>query len=107
MINCSVLLLVLISQFAPAKPVHYDLKIENQPVNLSGKKTVDFALTVNGGIPAPKLEFTEGDTAEITVTNGLPTEEVSIHWHGLLFARNGRRGVPDHPAAFPRQVLHL
>ena len=45
---------------------------------------MDFALTVNGGIPAPTLEFTEGDDAEILVKNGLANEEVSIHWHGIL-----------------------
>src|SRR5690606_11158097 len=52
-------------------------------VNLSGKKTVDWALMINGGIPAPVLEFTEGDDAEIVVNNKLD-EEVSIHWHGIL-----------------------
>lgn len=45
---------------------------------------MDFALTVNGSIPAPTLEFTEGDDAEITVHNKLTDEETSIHWHGLL-----------------------
>lgn len=67
-----------------AKTVRYELTIENRPVNLSGKKEVDFALTVNGGIPAPTLEFTEGDDAEILVRNKLSKEEVSIHWHGIL-----------------------
>lgn len=67
-----------------AKVVRYELTVENKPVNLSGKKEVDFALTVNGGIPAPTLEFTEGDDAEILVRNRLPKEEVSIHWHGIL-----------------------
>lgn len=47
-------------------------------------KEVDFAITVNGTIPAPTLEFTEGDDAEITVKNNLTNEEASIHWHGIL-----------------------
>ncbi|MBX3022761.1 MAG: multicopper oxidase domain-containing protein [Bdellovibrionales bacterium] len=72
------------SQLALAKTVKYELVIENKPVNMSGKKSVDFALTVNGGIPAPTLEFTEGDDAEINVVNKLKNEEVSIHWHGIL-----------------------
>ncbi len=76
------MLLLPVSGFATT--VKYELLIENKPVNLSGKKTVDFALTVNGGIPAPTLEFTEGDVAEINVVNKLENEEVSIHWHGLL-----------------------
>lgn len=68
-----------------AKTVKYELNVTQKPVNMSGKKEVDFALVVNGGIPAPTLEFTEGDDAEITVTNNIPSgEEVSIHWHGIL-----------------------
>ncbi len=67
-----------------AKTVRYELTVNRQNVNLSGKKEVDFALTVNGGIPAPTLEFTEGDDAEIKVINNTPNEEVSIHWHGIL-----------------------
>ncbi|MBX3019723.1 MAG: multicopper oxidase domain-containing protein [Bdellovibrionaceae bacterium] len=67
-----------------AKTVRYELVVRNEKVNLSGKKEVDFALTVNGGIPAPTLEFIEGDDAEILVKNEIPNEEVSIHWHGIL-----------------------
>ena len=80
-----ILLALALSGFgAQAKTVRYTLTVENKPVNVSGKKTVDFALTVNGGIPAPTLEFTEGDDAEITVDNRIAGEQVSIHWHGLL-----------------------
>ncbi len=61
----------------------YVLKIDTCKVNLSGKKVVDFALCVNGVIPAPVLEFTEGDIAEIKVINEL-NEETSVHWHGIL-----------------------
>lgn len=78
------LILFLLSAQAYGKTVKYELVIENKPMNMSGKKTVDFALTVNGGIPAPTLEFTEGDDAEINVVNKLKNEEVSIHWHGIL-----------------------
>ncbi len=84
-----VILLLLLDLFAlfgteaAAKTVHYKLSVTQQDVNLSGKKTVDFSLAVNGQIPAPTLEFTEGDDAEIEVKNNL-TEELSIHWHGIL-----------------------
>src|SRR3989344_849159 len=67
-----------------AKTVRYQLTIRQHPVNLSGKRDVGFALAVNGSIPAPTLEFTEGDEAEIVVKNELPSEEASIHWHGIL-----------------------
>lgn len=72
------------AELANAKTVRYELNITRERVNLSGKKDVDFALMVNKSIPAPTLEFTEGDDAEILVTNGLSNEEVSIHWHGIL-----------------------
>ena len=75
---------VFVAPAAMAKTVRYELVIRNEKVNMSGKKEVDFALTVNGTIPAPTLEFTEGDDAEILVKNEIPNEEVSIHWHGLL-----------------------
>ena len=68
---------------AIAKTVRYELTIANQKVNITGRE-VDFALTVNGGIPAPTLEFTEGDDAEIVVKNEVKDEEVSLHWHGIL-----------------------
>jgi CopA family copper-resistance protein len=67
-----------------ARVVRYELVATQGSVNLSGKKTVDFALLVNGSLPAPTLEFTEGDEAEITLKNQLPNQEVSIHWHGIL-----------------------
>ena len=82
------------SNVANAKTVHYDLTLENRPVNLSGKKQVDFALTVNGSIPAPTLTFTESDEAEITVHNRIQNQESSIHWHGILLP-NEMDGVPN------------
>lgn len=62
-------------------------------MNLSGKKTVDFALLVNGSLPAPTLEFTEGDDAEIILRNRVPDQEISIHWHGILLPSD-MDGVP-------------
>ncbi len=84
LISIVVLVMGVFSSLAFAKTVTYELTIEKKPVNLSGKKTVDFALMVNGQIPAPTLEFTEGDEAVITVHNRLENEEVSLHWHGVL-----------------------
>ncbi len=81
-------LLLLISatsvQLSFAKTVKYELVANRQTVNISGKKSVDFAISLNEQIPAPTLSFTEGDDAEITVINKLKKEELSIHWHGLL-----------------------
>ncbi len=70
--------------------VRYDLKIDEKLVNYSGKQVK--ALAINGQMPAPTLEFTEGDIAEIHVFNNL-NEESSLHWHGILLP-NEQDGVP-------------
>ncbi len=84
-----------------AEAVRYELRIANQKVNITGKE-VDFAITVNGSIPAPTLEFTEGDDAEIKVINELSNDEASIHWHGILLPPE-EDGVPyvATPPIFP------
>jgi len=75
---------LLLTPVSQAKTVRYELNITQNSINLSGKKSVDFALEVNGSIPAPTLEFTEGDDAEIVVKNKIPDQETSVHWHGIL-----------------------
>lgn len=72
------------------KLVHYDLYIDDTIVNYAGK--TKRAIAVNGQIPMPTLEFTEGDTAEIVVHN-LMKENTSLHWHGI-FLPNKEDGVP-------------
>ncbi len=84
---------LLVSQLAFGKTVRYELSATQAQVNLSGKKPVDFALLVNGSLPAPTLEFTEGDDAEIIVKNEIPGQELSVHWHGILLPSN-MDGVP-------------
>lgn len=78
------ILFTLLSAPLQAKLVHYDLTARQKTVNLSGKASVDFAIAINDQIPAPPLEFTEGDDAEIVVKNEVPGQELSIHWHGIL-----------------------
>lgn len=70
--------------------VRYDLTIGEMMVHYSNK--MGHAIVVNGQIPAPTLEFTEGDIAEIHVKNTLK-ERSSIHWHGILLP-NEQDGVP-------------
>jgi CopA family copper-resistance protein len=59
----------------------YRLTIEDAAVTKGGF-TLEKALTVNGSIPAPTLEFTVGDTAVVYVTNQ-SKEASSVHWHGV------------------------
>ncbi len=79
----SFLLFFLNFDFVYAKVVSYELTASQHSINLSEKKEVNFAISLNNQIPAPTLQFTEGDDAEIKVINNL-AQELSIHWHGIL-----------------------
>ena len=68
----------------------YTITINEATVNKAGKDVE--AMTINGSIPGPTLEFTEGEYAVIHVKNEM-SEETSIHWHGLLLP-NFYDGVP-------------
>lgn len=82
---------LLVSAATPAfaKTQEYSLVIDKETVNITGSP-LD-RITVNGNIPGPTLEFTEGDDAVIHVTNKLK-ENTSVHWHGLLLP-GGMDGV--------------
>ena len=60
-------LCVVLTCMANAKDVHYELNIDYKNVNFSGEETQ--AMAINNSIPAPVLEFNEGDTAIIKVIN--------------------------------------
>ncbi|OBQ54730.1 multicopper oxidase domain-containing protein [Tamlana sp. s12] len=68
----------------------YNLTIEENEMTLAGVTAK--AMTINGSIPGPVLEFNEGDLAVINVTNKMD-EETSVHWHGLILP-NFFDGVP-------------
>ncbi|MEO9944411.1 MAG: multicopper oxidase domain-containing protein [Paraglaciecola sp.] len=83
-------LCALLVTSAQAKEIRYQLNVGYKTVNVSGK-TVQ-AMAINNSIPAPVLEFTQGDTAIIQVTNHT-NDNASIHWHGLLLPQE-QDGVP-------------
>ena len=68
----------------------YTLVLKQEKVNKAGKEVM--GMTINGTIPGPALEFTEGEYAVIYVKNEMDVE-TSIHWHGLLLP-NFYDGVP-------------
>ncbi|MCF8224800.1 MAG: multicopper oxidase domain-containing protein [Bacteroidales bacterium] len=73
------------------RPVkEYNLTIEQNAMTLGGVSAK--AMTINGSIPGPVLEFNEGYLAIINVTNKMD-EETSVHWHGLILP-NFYDGVP-------------
>jgi len=86
-----VLFILTVVQVNAQKRVEYDLYVRDTIVNYSGKERK--AIAVNGQIPMPTLEFTEGDTAVIRVHNELKKESTSLHWHGVWLP-NKEDGVP-------------
>ena len=68
----------------------YNLEIKKQDVFITGKAVE--AITINGQIPGPTLNFTEGEDVEINVKNSMD-EPTSLHWHGILLPAK-MDGVP-------------
>ncbi|TLP74107.1 multicopper oxidase domain-containing protein [Maribacter sp. ACAM166] len=68
----------------------HTITLRQATVNIAEKDVM--GMTVNGTIPGPTLEFTEGDYAVIYVKNEMSVE-TSVHWHGLLLP-NFYDGVP-------------
>jgi len=93
------LFIPLVIALQAQKRVEYDLYVRDTIVNFSGKEKR--AISVNGQIPMPTLEFTEGDTAVIRVHNKL-NEDTSLHWHGVWLKKREndptfRKGIDDLP----------
>lgn len=74
----------------PGKKISYNLYINDTTVKYTGKAV--HAIAINGQIPGPTIELTEGDTAVIRVHN-LMHVMTSLHWHGILIP-NQFDGVP-------------
>ncbi|WP_320047697.1 multicopper oxidase domain-containing protein [uncultured Ilyobacter sp.] len=85
-----ILLYILIFNFSFSKVVEYEVDIAYTEVNFTGNPVK--AMTLNGGIPRPTLEFTEGGILRVTFNSHMDVE-TSIHWHGLLVP-NDQDGVP-------------
>jgi len=75
---------------ARAHTIIYNLYITDSTVNYTGRRRPTIA--VNGSLPGPTLEFTEGDTAEVHIHNEMMME-TSVHWHGIIIP-NRYDGVP-------------
>lgn len=79
-------------QIDPARPhaTIYNLYITDSLVNYTGRPR--HAIAVNGALPGPTLEFTEGDTAVVHIHNEMMMA-TSVHWHGIVIP-NRYDGVP-------------
>ena len=88
---------------APLSGDTFDLRVGSTSVNITGKSRR--AITVNGGMPAPLLQWRQGDTVTLRVTNTLD-EPTSIHWHGILvpFEMDGVPGI-NFPGIAPGETF--
>ena len=64
---------------------HYDLVIEETPINFTGRTSV--ATTINGSVPGPTLRWREGDT--VTIRGREPFEGADLE--SLAWNQNGER----------------
>jgi FtsP/CotA-like multicopper oxidase with cupredoxin domain len=60
-------------------------------------------LVFNGQFPGPAIVANWGDTIQVSVTNGLPANGTSIHWHGFRQLHSnqmdGTNGITECPIA--------
>jgi CopA family copper-resistance protein len=74
------------------EPQIFNLDIRQQSLAIAGG--TGNAVTIDGGIPGPLLEWQEGREVILNVTNHM-RDSTSIHWHGILlpFEMDGVPGV--------------
>ncbi len=89
---------------SPALAKTYNLDVAYKQVNITGKPLKKIA--INGTIPGPTLEFTDGEDVTINVNNHLD-EDTSIHWHGLLLPgeMDGVPGLNGFPGIKPGETF--
>ncbi|KAL3818898.1 hypothetical protein ACJIZ3_004803 [Penstemon smallii] len=64
-----------------AKIRHYKWEVKYEYKSPDCHKKL--AITINGGTPGPTIIAQQGDTVVVELQNGLLTENVAIHWHGI------------------------
>lgn len=71
----------------------FHLTISKADINFDGVAQPAFA--INGKTPGEAIEVNWGDMVTITVTNNLPDNATTIHWHGVRqVGTNDQDGVP-------------
>ncbi|KAL9620603.1 MAG: hypothetical protein Q9160_004857 [Pyrenula sp. 1 TL-2023] len=87
----------------------YDFRVSYQTISPDGVKKN--GLVINEAFPGPLIEANWGDWIQVQVTNLLPDEGTSIHWHGLLQANtmfyDGVPSVSQCPIAPGRSLTYL
>lgn len=95
-------LLLVLGQLVQA--AEYSLDIRRETVNITGHPVEK--ITVNGSLPGPVLQWTEGEEVNIHVTNHM-NEPSSVHWHGILLegAMDGVKDFNGYPGIAPGETF--
>ncbi|SNB45368.1 copper resistance system multicopper oxidase [Geobacter sp. DSM 9736] len=72
-------------------PGRYDISVHQFKLRVDGEW--GNAVAMNASVPGPLLRFREGEEAVIRVTNMMPDQPTSVHWHGILLPHE-MDGVP-------------
>lgn len=91
-VGCLALVTLMLAVQAEAAVVSYDWNVDY--MNAAPDCVQKLVLAVNGQFPSPTIRAVEGDTVVVQVTNHIPTEGVSFHWHGIH-----QRGTPYYDGA--------
>jgi FtsP/CotA-like multicopper oxidase with cupredoxin domain len=102
---------ILLKSFAPpasdTSPADYTLHIKAAPIEIAPKRIVS-AVTYNGQVPGPLLQFKEGRLATIDVFNHAATPE-QLHWHWqqvpVEVDGTAEEGTPFIPAQGQRRIV--
>ncbi|KAI6699618.1 hypothetical protein NL676_013942 [Syzygium grande] len=83
MSRSTILLLCVFAMMAlaEARVRHYKWDVKYEFKSPDGYKKL--AITINGKTPGPAVLAQQGDTVVVEVTNGLVTQNLAIHWHGI------------------------
>lgn len=88
---------------------YYDFQVSLCDIAPDGV-SVPHAICVNGQFPGPLIEANYGDWIQVHVTNNLPDEGTSMHWHGMLQTdtpwEDGVPGVGECPIAPGRDFTY-
>lgn len=91
-LRCLMLVTLMLAVQARAAVVRYDWNVDYMAA--APDCVQKLVLAVNGQFPSPTIRAVEGDTVEVHVTNHIPTEGISFHWHGIH-----QRGTPYYDGA--------
>ncbi|EPS71874.1 ascorbate oxidase [Genlisea aurea] len=74
---------IILFRSKPASAATHEHKWEVEYAFKSPDCYRKLAITINGQYPGPTIAARQGDAVVVTVRNGLLTENVAIHWHGI------------------------